>query len=137
MNFPDTLSPNVTTRAGRMLEAGDVRVTVTSKKSGEHITVRFKAFKDTRDEPGKNWMRVPLVEEVADLAREISEEYGESIQAMPENLQDTSPIAEEMRDNADQLDLFANDLEQWAPDDEDDLEEQRESAQGAVNECPL
>lgn len=62
MEFPKSLVADETTRAGKMLAAGDVRVTVTSKKTGEHITIRFKAFKDTRDTPGKNWTRVPLVE---------------------------------------------------------------------------
>lgn len=62
VEFPSTLSPVTSTRAGRMLEQGDVRVTVTSHDTGRHITIRFKAFKDTRNVPGKNWTRVPLAE---------------------------------------------------------------------------
>jgi len=42
-----------------MLAAGRVKVTVTSKSTGEHITILFKAFKDNRDRTfrpnGKNW----------------------------------------------------------------------------------
>ncbi len=54
-----SLNANLNTRAGRMLAAGDVRVTVTSKDSGQHITIRFKAFAKN-DGPGKRWKRVPL-----------------------------------------------------------------------------
>lgn len=59
MNFPNTLSPDLDTRAGRMLAAGRVKVTVTSKETGEHITILFKAFADNRNgefkENGKRW----------------------------------------------------------------------------------
>lgn len=59
MNFPNTLSPDLNTRAGRMLAAGRVKVTVTSHATGEHITILFKAFCDNRDRQfkstGKNW----------------------------------------------------------------------------------
>lgn len=59
MNFPTIISPDLNTRAGRMLAAGRVKVTVTSQKTGEHITILFKAFADNRDrqfkENGKNW----------------------------------------------------------------------------------
>jgi len=43
-----------------MLAAGRVKVTVTSTKTGEHITILFKAFADNRDgqfkQGGKRWM---------------------------------------------------------------------------------
>lgn len=58
MNFPNTLAPDLNTRAGRMLAAGRVKVTV-KKTDGEHITVLFKTFRDNRDRQfkanGKNW----------------------------------------------------------------------------------
>jgi len=60
MEFPATITPDLDTRVGRMTAAGDLRATVTSKNTGEHITIRFKAFKDTREQEGKNWTRVPL-----------------------------------------------------------------------------
>lgn len=60
MNFPNTITPNLDTRAGRMLAAGRVKVTVTSHKTGEHITILFKVFVDNRNKEfapkGKNWM---------------------------------------------------------------------------------
>lgn len=59
MDFPNTLSPDLNTRAGRMLAAGRVKVTVTSRDTNEHITVLFKAFADNRDKQfkanGKRW----------------------------------------------------------------------------------
>lgn len=59
--FPSTITPDLNTRAGRMLDAGDVRVTVTSSRTGEHITIRFKAHR--KDEAGKKrWPRCPLAE---------------------------------------------------------------------------
>lgn len=69
--FPSQLIADPTTRAGRMFTAGDVRVTVTDTKGGDHITIRFKAILDnrppqvgTRPRPdeGRNWIRVPLKE---------------------------------------------------------------------------
>jgi hypothetical protein len=69
--FPSFLRADEQTRAGRMLSAGDVRVTVTDLdlESVEHITVRFKATKDNRPsnngqrpmpDTDRNWVRVPL-----------------------------------------------------------------------------
>lgn len=68
--FPHPLVANEATRAGRMLASGDVRVTITSSRTGQHITVRFKAFKDNREKDGyrpmpehdRNWVRVPLAD---------------------------------------------------------------------------
>lgn len=65
MEFPRTLTADHDTRAGRMLAAGDVRVTVKMVKNGEHITYRFKCFADNRErqydpESSKNWVRCPL-----------------------------------------------------------------------------
>jgi len=68
MEFPTQLKADTSTRAGRMLEAGDIRVTVTRltdspDATGTHITVRIRAFRDNREgERGKNWLRVPLPE---------------------------------------------------------------------------
>lgn len=65
MGFPSRLEAHEETRAGRMLAAGDVRVTVTDAESKEHVTVRFKAMLDNRDGragEGKRWLRVPLEE---------------------------------------------------------------------------
>lgn len=69
MEFPRYLRPDESTRAGRMLAAGDVRVTVTDCEADEHITVRVKGILDNREVNGqrpepsenKNWIRVPLV----------------------------------------------------------------------------
>lgn len=66
--FPQHLQPDQETRAGRMLAAGDVRITLTDSRSNEHITVRFKAILDNRPENGerkipeenRNWVRVPF-----------------------------------------------------------------------------
>lgn len=68
MEFPHSLHADESTRAGRMLAAGDVRVTVTDVGTDEHITVRFKAILDNRENNGqrpepsqnKNWVRAPL-----------------------------------------------------------------------------
>lgn len=74
MDFPTHIIPDPETRAGRMLLAGQVRVTVTSKATGEHITIRFKAALDNRENTKaghrprprpdlkKNWPNVPLAE---------------------------------------------------------------------------
>jgi hypothetical protein len=69
-SFPEVLEADEKTRAGRMLAAGDVRVTVTYIPTEQHITVRFKALLDNRYADGerprpnvtKNWIRVPLKE---------------------------------------------------------------------------
>jgi hypothetical protein len=45
-----------------MFSAGDVRVTVTERGGGDHITIRFKAILDNREGEGRNWLRVPLNE---------------------------------------------------------------------------
>jgi len=70
-----SLHANLNTRAGRMLAAGDVRVTVTSKDSGQHITIRFKAFAKNEG-PGKRWIRVPL-EEASHVFVEVPNASGE------------------------------------------------------------
>jgi hypothetical protein len=62
MEFPRSMPPNETKRAGRMLSAGRVSVSITSKRTQEHITVRFKCCKDNREGEGKNWPQVPFME---------------------------------------------------------------------------
>src|SRR4051812_40646693 len=66
MQFPERIIPDQNTRAGRMLAAGDVPGTVLSDETGQHITVRYKAFADTRDrqfdqDSNKNWVRCDYV----------------------------------------------------------------------------
>lgn len=73
-DFPNLANVTQDGRAGRMLTAGDVRVTVTSKSTGRHITVRFKAF-------AKNgrWERVPLAEAThlfIEVPNQSESEYG-------------------------------------------------------------
>jgi hypothetical protein len=71
--FPEKLIADESTRVGRMMSAGDIRVTVTdSNPNGYSVTVRFKALLDnrfnstnsTRPRPDqkRNWLRVPLDE---------------------------------------------------------------------------
>lgn len=64
MNFPSPFVPNPLSRAGRMMQAGRAKVTVTSRKSGDHITVLLKAFADNRkrqySDVKKNWVACPL-----------------------------------------------------------------------------
>lgn len=60
--FPHQLVADAHSRAGRMFTAGDVRVTVTDRDGGDHITIRFKAIQDNREGEGRNWLRVPLNE---------------------------------------------------------------------------
>lgn len=61
MNFPQYLEARPDTRAGRMLATGQVRITVKSHKTGQHITVRFKCTADNRDrafaqDDNRNWV---------------------------------------------------------------------------------
>jgi hypothetical protein len=53
-----TLSPDMNTRAGRMLAGGDLTMTVTSQQSNEHITLRFRATGDY----ASRWERRMLLE---------------------------------------------------------------------------
>lgn len=86
MEFPKALKPSGrSSRASRMLEAGDVRVTVTNLTSGDHITVRFKSIKDNRPdnkgqrarpENDRNWIRVPL-EEATHVFMEVPSASGD------------------------------------------------------------
>lgn len=46
------------TRAQRMLEAGNLKVTVKSRKTGEYITVQFAVRRRNHDGHGKNWLSV-------------------------------------------------------------------------------
>lgn len=64
---PISFIPDPTTRAGNMLSAGRVKVTVTDITSGEHITVLFKCFADNRDRQydsnvQKNWAPCPYAD---------------------------------------------------------------------------
>jgi hypothetical protein len=60
VGFPSPFVPDVTHRAGRMMAAGRVKVTMTDKRTNEHFTVLFKSFADNRDkqfdpEISKRW----------------------------------------------------------------------------------
>lgn len=55
MDFPSHLSLDLTKRAGRMLNAGNVVVTVKSKKTGEHITVKLASRFKNDSGRGKKW----------------------------------------------------------------------------------
>lgn len=61
LTFPSQFFPDLTTRAGRMMEAGRVKVTVSSSASGEHVTVLLKCIADNRQRQfdpmvNKNWI---------------------------------------------------------------------------------
>jgi hypothetical protein len=60
-----------------MLQAGDVRVTVTDIRTGEHITVRFKAMRDNREGEGKNWLRVAMDEHPSHVFVEVPSASGD------------------------------------------------------------
>lgn len=65
LTFPSPFSPDLSTRAGRMMAAGRVKVTVTGKETGNHITVLLKCIADNRNrqydaESMKNWIECDL-----------------------------------------------------------------------------
>lgn len=62
---------------------------------------------------------------VAEAAEEVAQEYQESIDAMPEGLQE-GPTAEEMREKIDLLEGYAQDLQAWSPDEDDPREDDEE-----------
>src|SRR3954470_8065623 len=66
MDFPNPFTPDEKHRAGRMMSAGRVTVTVTPEDGGEHITILLKSYVDNRDraykEDGKNWEACSLAE---------------------------------------------------------------------------
>lgn len=66
MQFPSPFTPDPQHRAGRMMLAGRVKVTMTSV-AGEHITVALKCFADNRkreydSDKQKNWVECPLAD---------------------------------------------------------------------------
>lgn len=66
MNFPHPFTPDMITRAGRMMTAGRCKVTMTYP-SGEHITILFQAVADNRDrsafpKENKNWVDCQLAD---------------------------------------------------------------------------
>lgn len=89
---------------------------------------------------------------VAEAAEEVAQEYQDSIDAMPESLQE-GPTGEEMREKIDALEEYAQDLQAWSSDDDDPreddeedpseddietyLESMRSSAQDAVDSLDL
>lgn len=65
LDFPFPFVPDVNTRAGRMMTAGRVKITVSWGQ--EHITVLYKAFADNRkreykEDSTQNWVACPLVD---------------------------------------------------------------------------
>lgn len=54
------LVPAQDTRASRQLSAGGLVITVTSRNSGQHLTLEFKSRLDTKGFP--KWKRVPFAE---------------------------------------------------------------------------
>lgn len=65
MYFPHPLQPDESHRAGRMMMAGRVKVTVTSPTTGEHITILLKCIADNRRRQfkpavDKNWIECTL-----------------------------------------------------------------------------
>ena len=92
MEFPTELIVDETTRAGRMMLAGDIRITLTRPFDDGVITIRFKALLDNRfnsakgsrpkPESDRNWVRVTLHEathvfvEIPNLKGEYPEKVG-------------------------------------------------------------
>jgi hypothetical protein len=58
MEFPKHLNLDLTKRASRMLSAGNVVVTVKSKSTGEHITVKLASRLKNDSGRGKKWQPV-------------------------------------------------------------------------------
>ena len=58
MEFPTFITADPETRAGRMLSAGGVVVTVKSKTTGEHITVKLNSRLKNDSGRGKKWQPV-------------------------------------------------------------------------------
>lgn len=75
---------------------------------------------------------------VAGAAEEVAQEYQDSIDAMPEGLQE-GPTGEELREKIDALEEYAQDLQAWSSDadKDDDLESMRSSAQDVVDSLDL
>lgn len=80
------------------------------------------------------------LESIASDVGEIAEEYRESIQNMPESLQesDTAQLCEE---NAENLDSWQSEIEQALDSIDEDSEDWRDEAESAISEvagsCPL
>jgi len=81
--------------------------------------------------------------QVADIAREVAEEYGESADNIESNFPSGNPTSEACRAAQEGLESWAEDLDSWTADekeddeDEDDyLERVREEAQDALGEQP-
>ena len=56
MELTQGLKPNLDRRAGRMLSRGRLTATVTSHKTGQHITIHAKCCTNDKDAPyGKKW----------------------------------------------------------------------------------
>lgn len=56
LSIPTNLTPDLSRRAGRMLAAGRLTATVTSKRTGQHITVSIKCCRNAPDAPyGQKW----------------------------------------------------------------------------------
>lgn len=117
-------------------------------KRSELTSTKLAAVYDAQDEFNPNvYASVDdlkeALNEIASVVSEVADEYQESIDAMPEGLQEGSPVAEDMREKVDVLQEYASSLEDWDPDDtgedddEDGLESAREQAQEAVNSCDV
>jgi hypothetical protein len=73
---------------------------------------------------------------IAEIAREVASEYQESIEAMPQALQYSSPSAEEMNEKIYALEAYADELECFDPqeDSEDDEDEDFDPLEDARSE---
>jgi hypothetical protein len=80
-----------------------------------------------------------ILEEFAEVVREVGQEYSEAADNMPENLQ-YSPVAEECREKGEELEGWASDLEcfdfdEFDEPDKDELrEEHRPAGESAAND---
>jgi hypothetical protein len=78
--FPHPFTPDLTTRAGRMMATGRVKVTATLEDRS-HVTILFKAFADNRDRDfddtvRKNWVPCSL-EKASHVFVEVPNASGE------------------------------------------------------------
>lgn len=73
MTFETPIRPDTNTRAGRMMAAGRVKITLRSKASGEHLTISFEA---ARKDAGK-WNRHPLEQATHVFIKESPAPFGQ------------------------------------------------------------
>lgn len=123
-----------------------------SQLSGSKYAVIYDAIEDGEEEIDKATNGDELkdvLQTVADMAREVAEEYEESYSNMEEQFPSGCPVMEQIEEYKDECEQFADTLESWdASDYEDDeemppeegginLEDARDAARDALQEFSL